>query len=498
MLISISKNSNTKFTPKEVGNIADVAELALKYRISTGVFRDNYRKIDNFEKADFIGLDIDEGMTLAAAKHMFSGYIHAILPTKSHRKEKNGKVSDRFRVFLQLEEPITNINDFYETWYSLQDSFGAVDPAAKDPSRQFYACNSVTQVETNGVPVKVKKWVPKDTPPLDTPKGVKGKLGKATLEFLALGAPEGRRNNELYKALRDLHQNNYSQKEAYNLVFDVSMKSGLTEDEIDATVESAYNRDPKYEARIEESDFMPMTVDELYKKKESKIDWLLGDILPLGALSIIAGPPKAGKSTLIRQLSASVAMGKEEFLKRKVKQGNVLYLALEEQAEVLKGEYKTLGLAGDTFRVFVGTMNKETALDNIKKYVIDNNIKLVVIDTLMVFSQIEDSNNYKEAYAAMTDIRELARQTNCHIMCVHHTNKSEFQGANSIMGSNAFLGGVDVAIIFKAMGERRYIQSLQRPGRPFKGEELYFDKETSTYRIGGVKKETKDGAYNPF
>ena len=51
-------------------------------------------------------------MTIDQAKLVFQDYAHAILPTRNHRKEKNGEVADRFRVFLQLEEPITNEKTF--------------------------------------------------------------------------------------------------------------------------------------------------------------------------------------------------------------------------------------------------------------------------------------------------------------------------------------------------------------------------------------------------
>ena len=60
------------------------------------------------------------------------------------------------------------------------------------------------------------------------------------------------------------------------------------------------------------------------------------------------------------------------------------------------------------------------------------------------------------------------------------------------MGSNAILGAVDIAILFKAYGERRYIQSIQRSGNPFTGEELTYNKDENTYNLGSKNKKVEE------
>jgi len=52
-----------------------------------------------------------------------------------------------------------------------------------------------------------------------------------------------------------------------------------------------------------------MSIGELYSLRERKIDWLVEGMLPVGGLSILASPPKVGKTTLARFLAMCVAQG---------------------------------------------------------------------------------------------------------------------------------------------------------------------------------------------
>lgn len=66
-----------------------------------------------------------------------------------------------------------------------------------------------------------------------------GRLSHATLQFAAGGAPEGRRNTELFKAAADLRGNGYNMQEIEEYVAPAAVKSGLARDEVERTVRSA-------------------------------------------------------------------------------------------------------------------------------------------------------------------------------------------------------------------------------------------------------------------
>jgi hypothetical protein len=96
-------------------------------------------------------LDYDDGMTIEDAQSMFSTHRAIIATTRSHGKEKHGKVCDRFRVIMQCKTPITlQKDDYREMMRVVVDHFGS-DSACINNDR-FYFGNPEAQVEfTNGI-----------------------------------------------------------------------------------------------------------------------------------------------------------------------------------------------------------------------------------------------------------------------------------------------------------------------------------------------------------
>lgn len=244
-------------------DVADWCTAALNY--SFGTYKDNYRKKDNFEGCNLIGLDFDNDdatspeLTIEAAAKRYSQHLHIIMPTKSHRKEKHGVVKDRFRVIFVLEKPITDQATFAATWAELKKRIGPeADEACKDPSRFFYPSTEVFSINENGSPIPIVAAlpaVPKSQRSKAADASVKGELSKKTLNLFSFGAPGGKRNMAVFLAAKDLQQNNYDQSDALDLLIDKLTANGMinddfTEDEVLTTVRSAYRGDAKHPARI--------------------------------------------------------------------------------------------------------------------------------------------------------------------------------------------------------------------------------------------------------
>lgn len=504
MQISVGTD-NVHFSPVDVKNASEFLEYALEYNWSPSVFRDNYRNKENFISADLIALDIDNDepvrMTIEEAAEAFKDYRHLIMPSRSHRKEKNGEVKDRFRVLLFLTRQITDEKEYYATWYELQKRCPAADPSCKDPSRFYYPS---TECFSKNLSKSAKTIDPVEPKPQDlTPLinevadsivesrnefGQIGELSGKTHKFMNMGARPGHRHRELYKAARDYHQNGYAQEQFVADVNVMIAKTGnwahpkLTVKDI-KTIEDAFRVDPKHGIRGGWTRaFLFQPLSEVLKT-ETKLDWLIDRFLTVGGLSLIAGPPKAGKSTLIRQLQRSVCRG-EKFLERKTKKGTVYCLALEEQEELLKEQYEALGLTdADDIYIHTGSPLSQNYIETLSHDLSQNKVALLVIDTLMLATNIAELNSYSDVNKALTPLRDLARETGTHVLLIHHSNKHGI-GAGAILGSNAIAGAVDTFMVFQKIGKDRRITTQGRGIKDWHDHELIFDSETETYSLG--------------
>lgn len=502
MRISISpKNDNVNFEPVEINSLQELVDHATKHNYSTGVFKDNRRNKANFLKAECIALDVDnddpeDNYTIQGAKDLFKDYRHVIMPSKSHQKEKNGRVADRFRVILFLETAITDAKDFTATWVELLNYYPAADRACKDASRFYYPSPKAFSVVDTGKSWPVTRYVEPERNELDEALGHEdnyGKLAYDTLQFLTYGAPAGKRNVRLFKASKDMQEQGFTIdqcKAKIQSMITLTKNWGteyLNEKDIECiqnafTQEALYNKRPVHESP---SVFKFQTLSEMVEEA-GEIEWLADGLLTKGGFSVMVGPPKAGKSTLVRQLVKHVCQG-GHFLGRDITQGSVLYLTFEEQPAILKQQFNAVGIKkDDPIYIHTGAVFDDRAMDDLTDAIKDFKPSLVVLDTIFDISQLESINNYKEVKTALARIRAIARETDAHILGVHHTNKGGV-GNNSIMGSNAIHGAVDTMIRFVQESERRYLYSNGKHGRHFNDQEIIFDYKTQTYTLGNKR-----------
>ena len=424
MKISTGTN-NTNFKTIEINSIEELCETITKTNYSQSIYKDNYRNLKNFFSAEIIAVDIDnekdgDNYTIDGAVEMFKDYKHIIAPSKSHRKEKNVMIVVRFRVILYLSEPITNAKDFTATWQSIYNVYPAIDTACKDASRYFYPSPEVYSKNPAGKLWPSAKYVDTTTKEMDIDDYLgKGQLSTLTLDFLLNGAPKGKRNERLFKASKDMQEQGYTKDECIARVSKMIQLGGswahkeLVNDDLQ-TIASAYNNEPKYGKRqgvlTENASFTFKSAKELLESEEN-VTWVVQDMLTEGGFSVMAGPPKSGKSTLMRQLVLAVSRG-GEFLGRQVKQGKVIYLALEEQEGVLKDQYKTSGLTeNDNMIIHTGGVTTLDPILDLRSAILEFKPSIVVIDTLFLLMKLESINDYKQVNDAMAKFRHLARET---------------------------------------------------------------------------------------
>lgn len=505
-----SNNDNVHFKSREFNSFDKLKSVILKLPYSFGIYDKNYRNIKNFKKAYCVGLDFDEGVTLKQAKEMFKAYQYIISTTRNHQKEKNGKPAcDRFRVILFLEKPVVGAEAYYAVWYQLYNKFPQIDKACKDPSRYFYPSVKIYADQKKGMKVKLepvalvkKKPKPEEIDDSDhssTKSEVKlGELSKRTLKFFNFGASKGYRHHELYAASRDAHQQGYSEEwflqQIQRLVNNTGDDSFL-DDGAKQAIADAFAKDPKHDKRLKpKSGFHLQPIGECYEDK-SEIEWNVDKLLHKGGMSILSADPKAGKSTLARQLMTCVVKG-IPFLKRKCEKGPVIYLAIEEQIQVINQCFRALDVSeDDPLYVHVGDIVSNHMMSEFEELIEFYKPKLVVIDTLFDFLDVESENSYKEMKRELRILRELARRTGSHIMFIHHNSKPQQhdgrRGNKAILGSTAIAGAMDTIMILEVDGKERLLTAQGRAIDGFYYRELHFDLKTFRYKMG-VEKDKED------
>lgn len=98
-----------------------------------------------------IMLDFDDGLTLADAAYMFGDYEGVIATTKSHQKDKNGTVCDRFRVILPTDSPITlNASEYKDLMVQVMKKYPQADKSCKNISRFYFMTKDSKVIRLQG------------------------------------------------------------------------------------------------------------------------------------------------------------------------------------------------------------------------------------------------------------------------------------------------------------------------------------------------------------
>ena len=204
-------------------------------------------------------------------------------------------------------------------------------------------------------------------------------------------------------------------------------------------------------------------------------------------LTILAGPPKAGKSWLSLQAGLDISRG-EEFLEREVLDGaEVLYLALEDGPRRLKNRIAAsmagvgLGsLAGggvrDGLHLFTKWPEGEHGVAVLRKWLEAHPaVKFVVVDVLAVLRGLA-RGGYSGDYRVMRGLKEIADDFAISVLVVTHTRKSGKGGGDdpfaSIMGTAGVTGAADTLMVLRPVSVDGKLAALHVRGRDIEGMTL--------------------------
>ena len=212
-----------------------------------------------------------------------------------------------------------------------------------------------------------------------------------------------------------------------------------------------------------------LTAKDFLLDDDENIDWLIDDIVAEGTLVLLAGPPKAGKSTLVRHMLMSVLAG-TPFLGRGTHKGKVLLYSLEDPHKVSGMHFRELGLLPSM--PLWGRLTHENGpfLDTLRQDVSEVKPDLIVVDTMNVALDWDDMNSMVETTNKMAPLRALARGTNATIILLAHTRKTSTGSALDILGSTGLRAATDTNIVYHHDEETdlRYLGTEGKAGVHFK------------------------------
>lgn len=196
---------------------------------------------------------------------------------------------------------------------------------------------------------------------------------------------------------------------------------------------------------------------DLLQMEFPPVKWIVPDLIPQGTM-IFAGRSKMGKSWFALGLCIAVATGGKALGEIEVEQGDVLYLALEDNAkrtqtrskqirgEVEEAQARRLDLA---FRA--GKLDS-SLLGDLRRWIGKHpEARLIVIDTLQRIKAKAVGNRtlYSEDYEVGEELLDLANENDLCIIVIHHLNQQQNSGdaLQLISGSEGLIATFDGAMV---------------------------------------------------
>jgi len=207
---------------------------------------------------------------------------------------------------------------------------------------------------------------------------------------------------------------------------------------------------------------LPTSAASLLAKTFPPLRCFVEDLLAEG-LTILAGKPKKGKSYLALDMSLSIAVGRQAFMKFPTEKAKVLYVSLEDGERRLQRRLRAIqpNIATPEGLDFLYTFPRlgDGALEALTHYA--ETYQVIIIDVigriLPTQTQARKSlSEYQEITDVLGPIQQLAQDKRMAIMVIDHLRKASVEDdGDAIMGSQGKIGAADHALIYGRKGEEK-------------------------------------------
>lgn len=231
------------------------------------------------------------------------------------------------------------------------------------------------------------------------------------------------------------------------------------------------------------------------------IKWIVPMYLPEGC-TILAGRPKLGKSWLALDIALAVARGSYCLGDIQCRQGDVLYLALEDNPRRLKSRIEKVSPPLCEVR-WPHSLDWATAwprcdeggLDALRDWLNSKeNPRLIIVDVLTQFRSGRGGQEslYEADYRAVKGLQELASEYGIAVVIIHHVRKGigESDPFEQVSGTMGLTGAADTTVILNRDSSGC---TLYARGRDLEEYEraCTFDRTTCRWTVQGEASEVR-------
>jgi len=368
-------------------------------------------------------------------------------------------------------------------------------------------------VHPNGNPYK---WLdglnPSAMPdgPADLPEFLLELLTKEESNAPAFELPDkiskGGRNDTLFRMAASLRAQEYTESEIFAMLKAVNegrCDPPLPEKELETICGSVgkYERGIERSRKVKVPELNVQSVRDLQEEELPPIRWVVVDMIPQG-LTMLASPPKYGKSWWVLDLCLSVAAG-DKFMGHYTEKSNCLYLSLEDSKNRLQDRVNRLTYhapAPKGFDYAITAANLDNGLiDQLESYMKNHpKTALIVIDTLQTVKGNTKKNEsaYADDYRQMRILKQFADKHSICVLLVHHLKKGKGEGDvfERISGTNGIFGSVDTALVMQKNTRGDKETTLHITGRDVIAEDmvLEFNKDSCRWECKGSVDEIEE------
>lgn len=236
------------------------------------------------------------------------------------------------------------------------------------------------------------------------------------------------------------------------------MVGDLSQEQIDQFFRQTHNGEPA-PFNTEPTLMRGYRLSDLLHRQFEPLHYLSEPLISEG-LTIFAGRPKIGKTTLVRQLLISLSAS-TPFLGYPCVETKSLFLCLEEGERMAQRKFKRI--VGDS-NVSLIDIRFEWArgidgLLDIRQYLAENpDVRLVVIDSLSRFREVQtrNTNQFQQDYEMVSSLHTLTKDfPKLAIVILHHTTKAKADDPmDCISGTYGITAAVDSYGVLLKSGDK--------------------------------------------